>query len=243
MTQTKRKAIRCLAVSDLHGHLPSITRSADVLFVAGDIVPLNIQRNTDLSANWLIETFGAWVKQLKVEHVVATWGNHDWVGQLCPDLKHYLPFTVLVDEHKVITFSDGRRLSVYGSPWTPEFMNWAFNLPRGEEIRARWTKIPEGLDVLMTHGPAQGILDDTGALMIGGMVGGSFGRVEAAGRFVGCRDLHDRITAMAEPPKVHLFGHIHGAHGKRQIGGLRFFNVSLCDERYRPVNPVTEFEV
>ena len=46
---------------------------------------------------------------------------------------------------------------IYGSPWQPEFYNWAFNLPRnGEEMKARWDAIPDNTDILITHGPAYG---------------------------------------------------------------------------------------
>lgn len=47
-------------------------------------------------------------------------------------------------------------LKVYGSPWQPEFGDWAFNLERGEELLQKWNMIPAGVDVLMTHGPPVG---------------------------------------------------------------------------------------
>ncbi|MCK4490026.1 MAG: hypothetical protein KAU23_07180 [Anaerolineales bacterium] len=45
----------------------------------------------------------------------------------------------------------------YGSPWQPWFYDWAFNLQRGPEIRSKWELIPEGIDILITHGPPYGI--------------------------------------------------------------------------------------
>ena len=39
----------------------------------------------------------------------------------------------------------------------PEFGGWAFNLPRGQSCLDKWNKIPEGVDILMTHGPPLGI--------------------------------------------------------------------------------------
>ena len=45
-------------------------------------------------------------------------------------------------------------VSFYGSPYQPEFCQWAFNLPRGEATKKEWAKIPDkGIDVLITHGP------------------------------------------------------------------------------------------
>ena len=44
----------------------------------------------------------------------------------------------------------------YGSPWQPEFCDWAFNVKRGEDILEKWNLIPETVDVLVTHGPPFG---------------------------------------------------------------------------------------
>ena len=35
----------------------------------------------------------------------------------------------------------------------PEFGGWAFNLQRGKPCHEKWVKIPEGVDILITHGP------------------------------------------------------------------------------------------
>ena len=63
-----------------------------------------------------------------------------------------------------ITVSGGERaassLSVFGSPWQPEFCDWAFNLPRGRACRDKWSCIPAGTDLLVTHGPPLGRGDE-----------------------------------------------------------------------------------
>ena len=38
----------------------------------------------------------------------------------------------------------------------PEFFDWAFNLRRGEQCLEKWDLIPEGIDILITHGPPIG---------------------------------------------------------------------------------------
>ena len=68
------------AISDIHGYLPDI-KECDVLCICGDIIPLNIQRNVDLSIEWLQNDFHGWVKTIPVKQVVMTWGNHDFVGE------------------------------------------------------------------------------------------------------------------------------------------------------------------
>jgi hypothetical protein len=33
-------------------------------------------------------------------------------------------------------------IKIWGSPWQPEFHNWAFNLPHGEKIKEKDIKNP-----------------------------------------------------------------------------------------------------
>ena len=47
-------------------------------------------------------------------------------------------------------------IKIYGSPWQPAFFDWGFNLPRGQALLDQWDKIPEDIDVLITHGPPIG---------------------------------------------------------------------------------------
>lgn len=44
-------------------------------------------------------------------------------------------------------------LSSHRQPW---FYGWGFNLPRGQALLEKWNLIPEGVDVLVTHGPPLG---------------------------------------------------------------------------------------
>jgi len=36
------------------------------------------------------------------------------------------------------------------------YRGWAFNLPRGIPLDDKWKLIPDGIDILITHGPPQG---------------------------------------------------------------------------------------
>lgn len=49
--------------------------------------------------------------------------------------------------------SDPPALSPRRQPW---FYGWGFNLPRGQALLEKWNLIPEGVDVLITHGPPLG---------------------------------------------------------------------------------------
>jgi hypothetical protein len=114
----------------------------------------------------------------------------------------------------------------YGSPWQPEFYDWAFNLPRGEKLAEKWAKIPGNTDILITHGPAHGMLDWT-----------------PSGQRVGCEDLFHRI--MEVQPKIHVCGHIHCAYGQKNFNGVEFLNASVLNERYEYENKpiVVDFDV
>ena len=112
---------------------------------------------------------------------------------------------------------------IYGSPWQPEFYNWAFNLPRnGEDLREKWFNIPNSTDILITHGPPFGHLDIT-----------PYGNLN-----VGCELLRVRLDSLK--PKIHVFGHVHSGYGYKFYEGTHFINAAVLNERYRYENkPIT----
>ena len=110
-------------------------------------------------------------------------------------------------------------IKVWGSPWQPEFCNWAFNLPRGYALARVWNQIPDDVQILITHTPPQGILDS-----------------QNEEGLTGCADLTARVEQLSNL-KLHVFGHIHEGYGMRQLGHTLFVNACACDHQYRPVNP------
>ena len=112
-------------------------------------------------------------------------------------------------------------LKFWGSPWTPVFFNWAFNLERGDAIAERWGRIPDDTDVLITHGPPAGILDKI---------------ISPTGIICpGCDDLAERVAGLSL--KLHIFGHIHEGYGQEQIGDCLHVNASTCNDSFKPLNP------
>ena len=109
-------------------------------------------------------------------------------------------------------------LRIWGSPITPWFWDFAFNRGRGAEIDRYWQQIPTGLDILLTHGPPQGVLDLT-----------------TRGDDAGCADLRNRV--LLTKPRFHLFGHIHEAYGQTVLGETECYNGSVVDEYYNVVMP------
>lgn len=90
-------------------------------------------------------------------------------------------------------------LLVYGAPWQPAFYDWAYNLPIGPLLKEKWDQIPDETDVLITHGPPLGILDQA-----------------YDGHQCGCPDLLTTIKERVKP-RLHIFGHIHEGHGESHL--------------------------
>ena len=200
-------------------HVPD----GDVLLHAGDI--MNSGHNSADVFNFL-----DWFGSFKHKHKIFIAGNHDRLFQSDPDkvadiirMKNRTlrkgKITYLQDSEVVI---DG--VKFYGSPWQPEFCNWAFNVYTSEELRNIWAKIPDDTDVLITHGPAFGILDFT-----------VYDR-----KSVGCRELANRIKTIK--PMLHVCGHIHEAYGAIVVDHTTYVNASICTLQYRPINVPLVFD-
>lgn len=216
--------MKLVFISDTHGKHKILTSKAynnilgsgDVLVHAGDI--------SNVGKSHEIKEFLDWFSDTEFTHKVFIAGNHDFGFEINSDIAqeykdkgvHYL-FDSSVE-------IDG--VKFYGSPWQPEFYNWAFNLPKGEKLAEKWQMIPNDVDILITHGPAYGMLDHT-----------------IQGQQVGCQDLFHKI--MEVQPKIHVCGHIHWAYGQKNFFGVEFINASTLNESYQYENkPISlEFDV
>ena len=203
----------------------------DILIHAGDFMTSGYSPTEAMMFfKWLNE-------QNNYDTKVFIAGNHDRWMQDEPEevrgiLSAYKEINYLEDEELVL-YSDGPNgdspednVRIYGSPWQPEFFDWAFNLPRhSEAMKARWDAIPSNTDILVTHGPAFGYLDIPG------------GQTTLR---VGCEMLRHRVDEIR--PKIHVFGHIHGSYGHYFNGHTHFINASVLNERYAYENLPFNFE-
>lgn len=226
------------AISDLHS-CPSIPfpklPGGDILIIAGDCTGNDSIKQWEAWELWL---FGGPVHRYK--YIVMIAGNHDgylashegrrWVDKLSPE--------VLYIEDELIHLTVGEELvSIYGSPWTPIYGNWDFML-NPKDIRDKWDKIPSGLDILVTHGPPRGVLDE--------VEDPATGDDTIWTRKVGCPELLKAIERTK--PKHHIFGHIHEHGGEKYLlkhgeDDTYFYNVAYVDEHYKPKNGYREIVI
>ena len=207
-------------ISDTHNHHDLIdVGSGDLIIHAGDA--------TSKGRDYEIEVFLKWYGRQDYECKVFIAGNHDFGFESDPtrfaDMAKYYGVTLLNDSG-----TEYRGIKIWGSPVQPEFHGWAFNRARTEAdvpivghpfIGTHWQAIPEVVDIIVTHGPAHGILDDT--------------RLGPAG----CRLLLERIKEIK--PALHVCGHIHGGRGIMNSPDTVFINASSLDEQYQPyANPI-----
>jgi Icc-related predicted phosphoesterase len=202
-------------ISDTHGkhkYLKSdknnnLLGSGDFLIHAGDI--------SNVGLDYEISDFLEWFSETDFTYKIFIAGNHDFYFEKNNKIaKKYEDDGVIYLFDNEITI-DG--IKFYGSPWQPEFYNWAFNLPRGEKLAEKWANIPNDTDILITHGPAYQMLDHTITNMQ-----------------VGCADLFHKI--MEVKPKIHVCGHIHWAYGQKHFNGVEFLNASSLNEDYQYQN-------
>ena len=197
-----------------HGQL-QVPEEIDVVVHSGDASNyLDPYRNESE-----LRAFIDWFATLPIPTKVFVPGNHDTSlekGLITRDLVESRKINLLINEEKEIG-----GLRFWGSPFTPRYGSWSYMKDRGT-INRIWEHIPEGIDVLITHGPPYGVLDATY---------NHHNKVE----LVGCSALAKRVTKVE--PRFMLFGHVHSTKDIRNAGirtiadyRTQFSNGSCCDD-------------
>jgi Icc-related predicted phosphoesterase len=213
--------IRLVLISDTHGKHDQLNE--DLLKLDNSVTTIILHAG-DLSSTGAfiqINRFLDWYASLPFKHKIFIAGNHDFGFEQMSDIQ---------DTYKdkgVIYLMDNsvevEGLKIYGSPWQPRFYDWAFNVDR-TRIAEKWALIPEGMDIIMTHGPVHGILDYTPTYVN-----------------VGCEALYDKIIQLK--PKIYVSGHIHFARGIKSFNNTLFVNASVLDESYTYTNKPIVIEI
>jgi Icc-related predicted phosphoesterase len=210
-----------VAISDTHSyHRNIIVPDGDILVHAGDI--------TWRGELEIIADFCNWWKELPHKNKIIVCGNHE-LG-IRNEQKRNIALQMFDDTGSFYLEDKSARINnfyFYGSPWQPAFHDWEWNLPRnGDELSQKWDMIPEDTNILITHCPPYGILDDT---------------IQAGSQ--GCELLAKRLPQLTNL-KVHIFGHLHRDGGKMvERDGVKFINAAVCTDYYKPENLPVVVEV
>ena len=193
--------MKIICISDTHNlHKDLKIPDGDILIHAGDM--------TCVGGIDEIKEFNQWLGTFPHRHKIVIAGNHDLYLESVPLLSNLLITNEIYLNDSGVEIEG---LKIWGSPISPNYQDWAFNRERGEAIRKHWGMIPEDTDILITHCPPFGILD-----------------FNEKGKHEGCQDLL-AIVQQKIKPRLHVFGHLHDAHGKVKIGETLFVNASIVN--------------
>lgn len=232
-------SVRFVCISDTHGRhedLAPLLPEGDVLLHTGDFT-----NSGDLGE---LRRFGFWLGSLPYPRKLVVAGNHDvtlheeyylatgrWRFHAREPLDPALARAAFLEAcgDSVTYLEDAaavvQGVRVYGSPWQPEFCDWAFGLPRGPALAHRWAAIPDDTDVLLTHGPPLGRGDRC-----------------SGGNRAGCADLLGAVQGRVRP-QFSVFGHIHEGHGATFDGTTHFVNAASSSWDHRCENVPLVFDV
>lgn len=208
--------LKFVAISDTHCRHRSLKLpKGDVLLHAGDI--------SYKSSRQEIIDFLGWFGTLPFQYKIFIAGNHDFFfeKEKASGIQSILPEGVCYLKDESICING---IKIWGSPYTPWFYRWAFNMKRGAALAKHWNNIPADVDILLTHGPVYGILDTV-----------------INEQHAGDKDLLKRILEIK--PKVHVCGHIHEAYGTLKRHGIQFINACVLNEAYELVHQPITFEL
>lgn len=206
--------MRLVCISDTHGDHQHVSLPAgDVLVHSGDICGHGTEQE--------LLSFLDWFSSQAHPHKLFIAGNHDTYLESNPSKIRSLAaaagVTYLCDDG--CTIDD---VTFWGSPITPRFFNYSFMRDPGVDIERHWLQIPSETNVLVTHGPPYGVLDQVA-------------REGSTYEHAGCPSLLTTVEALK--PRFHIFGHIHECYGQQHRGNVSYVNASTMNQGYVISNP------
>jgi predicted phosphohydrolase len=185
-----------VCVSDTHNKTPTVP-DGDILLHAGDLTRMGTFEELQDQLHW--------INTLPHQHKIVIAGNHDFLldQKLVESFPEHISvkdgysranldwgLIIYLENSSTTVTVRGRKVKIFGCPLTPKSGNWAFQYPPMQNV---WKDlIPDGTDILLTHGPPKGHLD-----------------VYEMSR--GCEWLTRELWN--KKPRLVVFGHIHAGHG------------------------------
>ena len=195
--------IKIVCISDTHKQTSTLP-NGDLLVHAGDLSGRGTFAEVQAQLDWL--------KEQPHPFKVVIAGNHDRILDAryvaAVSATHKAPLddrragdldwgSIIYLENSTtsLEFPNGRKLSIYGCPLTPQFGPWAFQYPVNDDVWAQ--RIPADIDLLLCHGPPYAHLD----------------RNDYGGH-TGCPHLLKELRRAR--PRLVVCGHIHEQGGKEE---------------------------
>lgn len=202
--------MKLCGISDLHGNLINNIPNCNVLCIAGDIVPLQIQRKYFASIRWWLKDFCNWVKELPCEKVIFTAGNHDIALEKLYKSNIFYKFIAMLEQYSnnkaILLINEEYKykgITFHGFPYIRpiEFQEgkWAFeDTYKGIDDLREYDYLQNiKVDVLITHdNPFKNIM---------------------------------LMNYIKNPPKIWFYGHW---HDELSNVGLDRYNCSILDNWY-----------
>ncbi|CAF1093027.1 unnamed protein product [Rotaria sordida] len=188
----ENKHLRFVCMSDTHNEIADVhIPNGDVFIHCGDAV------NHRTSSRDIVR-FNQFVGQLPHKYKLFVSGNHCvCLNPKQPDRSQKLLNNMIYLQDQLIDIEGVR---IYGSPWRPKrgcfYRAEAFGYNPKHIREDKWSKIPQDIDILLTHGPPYSIRDYN----------------VSTKEPLGCPDLLDEIVTRIRP-RIHLFGHMHECRG------------------------------
>ena len=210
--------VKVVCISDTHNQQPEVP-PGDILIHAGDLTESGSFDEVQAGLTWLSS------QPHRFKILIA--GNHDVLLdepflQKHPERRYGISQTkqdldwgtVIYLEDSYITLEvpipdsppsgpTHRNVTIYGSPWTPQYTLSAFQYPL-TTAPTHWAdrldpaRVPTAaFDIVVTHGPSKFYLDRRGVHQ------------------AGCPYLLAEISQLR--PRLHVFGHIHAAYGREDV--------------------------
>lgn len=226
--------MRITAISDIHGSLITI-EPTDILIIAGDWSPLEIQRDFQEMKYWFEFKFIPWLKAIEAKRIFFIAGNHDFLcdssywkqyfnvkfdfkRNFLPNIlkKHNLEEKIFYLENSSAEYNG---LKIYGCPYVEGCTGWAFS---HAEYRKIYNQIPK-CDILITHQPPD--FDNVGTVV-------RYGKRYISG------SIQLLCTLTNIKPSYHFCGHIHeGDHSEnileyRDKSITHIYNCAVKNEDY-----------
>jgi Icc-related predicted phosphoesterase len=173
-----------VCISDTHElHREIELPHGDILIHAGDFTMFS-------KSPAAIADFNEWLGEQSHPHKVVVPGNHEFFLEAEPAHRSLLSNAIVLIHESLRVMG----LHIWGSPTTPLY-GGAFGLSAPRDRSRLYATIPQDVDILVTHGPPYGVLDRSPGTL----------------HHAGDPELLHAVTQLQ--PRLHVFGHIHGAQG------------------------------